>query len=64
MKNVFIKLHLQDNDSFINVNINHIVSLYTLPGCTSVGTTNTPYRVKESQDEIKEMINKAQKFWI
>ena len=64
MKNIFIKLHLQDNDGFINVNINHIVSLYALPGCTSVGTTNTPYRVRESQDEIIEMINKIQKRWL
>ena len=43
---MFIKLHLQDNDSSIYVNINHIVSLYELPNCTSVGTTNTPYRVR------------------
>jgi hypothetical protein len=64
MKNIFIKLHLYDNNDFINVNINHIVSLYSLPACTSVGTTNTPYRVRESQDEIIEMINKAQERWL
>jgi len=64
MRNIFIKLHLYDNNDFINVNINHIVSLYTLPACTSVGTTNTPYRVRESQEEIIEMINKIQRIWI
>jgi enoyl reductase-like protein len=64
MKNIFIKLHLQDNDSSIYVNINHIVSLYELPNCTSVETTNTPYRVREHKDEIIKMINKIQKVWI
>jgi hypothetical protein len=64
MKNIFIKLHLENNNHFIYININHIVSLYTLPGCTSVGTTDSPYRVKESQEEIIEIINKAQKRWL
>jgi|688.fasta_scaffold95133_5 hypothetical protein len=64
MKNIFIKLHLQNNANYINININHIVSLYPLPNCTSVETTASPYRVRESQEEILEIINKAQKRWL
>ena len=64
MRNIFIKLHLYDNNDFINVNINHIVSLYSLPNCTSVETSASAYRVKESQKEIIEMITKIQRIWI
>jgi len=64
MRNIFIKLQIQNNDNYIDININHIVSLYPLHNCTSIETTASIYRVKESQDEIVEMINKIQKVWV
>jgi hypothetical protein len=64
MKNIFIKLHLQSHDDVIDININHIVSLYQLSGCPAVETTNSVYRVTESVEEILEMINKIQKVWL
>ena len=65
MKNVFIRLNLHNaDDEIIYFNINHIVTLYPLYNCTSVETSGSAYKVKETQEEIKEMINKAQKFWI
>jgi hypothetical protein len=64
MRNIFIKLHLHNTDEIIYININHIVSLYPLHNCTSIGITDSPYRVKESIEEIIEITNKAQERWI
>jgi ArsR family metal-binding transcriptional regulator len=64
MKNIFIKLQLQNNDNYIHININHIISLYPLPGYTSIATSDSAYRIKESVEEIIEIINKAQKRWL
>jgi hypothetical protein len=64
MRNIFIKLNLHNTDEIIYVNINHVVSLYTLHNCTSVETSASAYRVKESQKEIIEMITKIQRIWI
>ena len=64
MRNIFIKLNLQSHDDTIHINLNHIVSLNQLSGCTAVETTTSVYRVTESVESIIERINNSQKRWI
>ena len=64
MKNIFFELNLQSHDDVIYINLNHIVSLHPLSGCTAVETTNSVYRVTESVEQIVERINNSQEKWL
>lgn len=64
MRNIFFELNLQSHDDTIHINLNHIVSLNQLSGCTAVETTTSVYRVTESVESIIERINNSQKRWI
>lgn len=69
MRNIFIKLNLYANDEVIYININHIISLAPRINCTLIAMPDSPhpdslYRVKESIEEIIEIINKAQEKWL
>ena len=64
MRNIFFELNLQSHDDTIHINLNHIVSLNQLSGCTAVETTTSVYRVTESVESIIERIHNSQKRWI
>jgi len=69
MRNIFIKLHLQSSGDVIYINVNHIISLYPRDNCTLLSMPDSPhpdslYRMKESVEEIMEIINKAQQKWL
>lgn len=58
---MFIELHLSDNNEKIMLNINRINSIYQTNGKTNIFIDQIVYRVKESYDDIVNVINRYYK---
>ncbi len=55
---MFLELHLLDNNEKIMLNINHINSIYQTNGKANIYAGEVVYRVKESYEDIKMILNK------
>ena len=54
---MFLELHLSEDNEKIMFNINRINSIYQTKGATYIYVGEVVYRVKESYEQIKEVIN-------
>lgn len=54
---MFLELHLSENNEKIMLNINRINSIYQTNGKAEIYVEEVVYRVKESYEQIKELIN-------
>ena len=55
---MFLKLHKAENDEKIMLNLDKIQSIYQEKAATYIYIGQIVYRVKESYEEIVEVINK------
>ena len=62
MKNIFIKLTRGGIPVYIN--IRNIVDIYFFDGETAIQTVIETYTVKETQEEVMQIINKEQQRWL
>ena len=62
MKDIFIKVTTGGIPVYIN--IRNIVDIYMFDGKTSIQTVRGTYNVKESQEEVMQIINKEQQRWL
>lgn len=62
MKDVFIKLTRRGTPVYIN--IRNIVDFYFFDGETAIQTVIETYTVKETQEEVMQIINKEQQRWL
>ena len=62
MKDIFIKVTTGGIPVYIN--LRNIVDVYIFEGKTSIQTVRGTYTVKESQEEVMQIINKEQQRWL
>jgi hypothetical protein len=62
MKDIFIKL--TRGGSPVYINIRNIVDIYFFDGETAIQTVMETYTVKETQEEVMQIINKEQQRWL
>lgn len=62
MKDIFIKLTRRGTPVYIN--IRNIVDFYFFDGETAIQTVIETYTVKETQEEVMQIINKEQQRWL
>lgn len=62
MKDIFIKLTRRGIPVYIN--IRNIVDIYFFDGSTAIQTLTDTYTVKETQEEVIQIINKEQQRWL
>ena len=62
MKDIFIKLTRGGIPVYIN--IRNIVDIYFFDGETAIQTVIETYTVKETQEEVMQIINKEQQRWL
>jgi helix-turn-helix protein len=62
MKDIFIKLTTSGIPVYIN--LRNIVDVYIFDGKTSIQTVRGTYTVKETQEEVMQIINKEQQRWL
>ena len=62
MKDIFIKVTTGEIPVYIN--IRNIVDVYMFDGKTSIQTVRGTYTVKETQEEVMQIINKEQQRWL
>jgi hypothetical protein len=62
MKDIFIKL--TRGRSPVYINIRNIVDIYFFDGETAIQTVMETYTVKETQEEVMQIINKEQQRWL
>jgi hypothetical protein len=62
MKDIFIKL--TRGRSPVYINIRNIVDIYFFDGETAIQTVIETYTVKETQEEVMQIINKEQQRWL
>jgi hypothetical protein len=62
MKDIFIKL--TRGRSPVYINIRNIVDIYFFDGETAIQTVMETYTVKETQEEVIQIINKEQQRWL
>jgi hypothetical protein len=63
MKEIFIKL-TTSTDLPVYINIRNIVDIYMFDGKTAIQTVRGTYTVKETQEEVMQIINKEQQRWL
>ena len=63
MKEIFIKL-TTSTDLPVYINIRNIVDIYLFDGSTAIQTVRGTYTVKETQEEVMQIINKEQQRWL
>ena len=64
MKDIFIKLTTRNYDIPVYVNIRNMVDIYLFDGETAIQTVRGTYTVKETQEEVMQIINKEQQRWL
>ena len=64
MKDIFIKLTTRNEDIPVYINIRNIVDIYFFDGSTAIQTVRGTYTVKETQEEVIQIINKEQQRWL
>ena len=62
MKDIFIKVTTGGIPVYIN--IRNIVEIYLFDGSTAIQTVGGTYTVKETQEEVMQIINKEQQRWL
>jgi hypothetical protein len=62
MKDIFIKVTTGGIPVYIN--IRNIVEIYLFDGNTAIQTVRVTYTVKETQEEVMQIINKEQQRWL
>ena len=63
MKDIFIKV-TTSTDLPVYINIRNIVDIYLFDGNTAIQTVRGTYTVKETQEEVMQIINKEQQRWL
>jgi len=64
MKEIFIKL-TTSTDLPVYINIRNIVDIFNIVGGTAtIQTVRGTYTVKETQEEVMQIINKEQQRWL
>ena len=64
MKDIFIKLTTRNYDIPVYINIRYMVDIYLFDGETAIQTVRGTYTVKETQEEVMQIINKEQQRWL
>ena len=64
MKDIFIKVTTRNEDIPVYINIRNIVDIYFFDGSTAIQTVRGTYTVKETQEEVIQIINKEQQRWL
>jgi hypothetical protein len=62
MKDIFIRVTASGIPLYIN--IRNIVDIYLFDGNTAIQTVRGTYTVKETQEEVMQIINKEQQRWL